>query len=183
VVVVAEAGSVPQAIHVLRRNKPDVLVLEPFVPGCEALEAAAWIRDHRWRTRVLVLSMEASPRHVRLARGMGVAGYVLKAAAPETLGTALRALARGRGYFRGRVAVRPAGAPGAGAPIRPALTHRQREVLALVVAGRTSSGIAEVLGISVRTVESHRAAAMKRLGVTDSVSLVRMALHLGLVRA
>jgi DNA-binding NarL/FixJ family response regulator len=180
--VVGEAGTAPQAIQALRRDKPDVLVLEPFVPGFDGLEAAAWIRDNHWPTRVLVLSMEASPGQIRLARSMGVAGYLLKAAAPETLGIALRAVAGGTQYFCELVSGRLAALPEDDASIRPVLTGRQQQVLGLVVAGKTSRQIADVLGISVRTVESHRAAVMERLGVTDTVSLVRVALYLDLAR-
>jgi DNA-binding NarL/FixJ family response regulator len=142
------------------------------------------VRDHP-RARVLVLSMHTSKEYVQQALRAGARGYLLKDAAPAELELAIRAVARGEiylspavsrhvveGYVRGEVA--------AAGPLE-GLTPRQREILQLVAEGNTSRDIARQLGVSVNTVETHRAQLMERLGIHDLAGLVRYAIRVGLV--
>lgn len=178
--VVAEADDGAQAIEAAQRERPDVAVLDGSMPELNGLEAAAWMRDNLPQVRVILLTMHADDGYVRAALEAGAAGFLVKRSAPEELAVALRAVVAGHTYLSPAVS-RTLIEERVGGP-RPQLTPRQREVLKLVAEGRSSREIAVHLSLSVRTVESHRADIMRRLGADDVTGLVRHAVRMGLVR-
>jgi len=185
-VVEAETGDGKEAYELVRRLEPDVVVLDIALPGLNGLEVAERIsRLDGCRTRVLVLSMHAGPEYVARALQAGAAGYLFKDSAVDELTSALDAVMIGRRYL-GRGSD-PAVVDGflstrAGEDTTLAvLTPRQREILQLIAEGASTREIAERLFVSVKTVETHRAQLMDRLGIRDVAGLVRFAIRVGLV--
>lgn len=177
---VGEAGTAEDAVLALVRLHPDVVVIDVEMPGAGGLAGVAMILGRAPTTRVLVLSMHDQARDVRRAFDAGAHGYLPKAAADEDLVRAIRAVARGGRY------VHPSLGAALAAPAAPAgpvddLTAREREVLRLLALGHTNQEIAELLVVSVRTVESHRAHIMARLRISTRAGLVRVALQAGLL--
>jgi len=177
---VGEAGTAEDAVLALARLRPDVVVIDVEMPGAGGLAGVALILGRAPATRVLVLSMHDQARDVRRAFDAGAHGYLPKAAADEDLVRAIRAVAGGGRY------VHPSLGAALAAPAAPAgpvddLTAREREVLRLLALGHTNQEIAELLVVSVRTVESHRAHIMARLRISTRAGLVRVALQAGLL--
>jgi DNA-binding NarL/FixJ family response regulator len=185
VLVVAEAGDGREALELIERHRPDVALLDITMPGLNGLEVAARVRESSPRTRVVVLSMHAGETYVAQALRAGVAGYLLKDSAASDLQVALEAVGRGgtflspsisqqvvSSYLRGEL---PAADPLGG------LSPRQREVLQLIAEGRSTKEIAADLELSIKTVETHRAQIMERLGIHDVPGLVRFAIRSGLI--
>jgi len=185
--VVGEAGDGHEALRLTAAQRPDVLLMDIAMPELNGVDAAARLTRAGPRPRVVILSMHAGEEHVLRAIRAGAAGYLLKDASPAELETAVRAVARGETYLSPAVSryvvedyVRRAGAEPS--PL-DRLTPRQREILQLIAEGNTTKAIATKLGLSVKTVETHRAQLMERLAVRDIAALVRLAIRLGLVAA
>jgi len=185
VFVVAEAGDGREALDLIQQHRPDVALLDITMPGLNGLEVAARVRESCPRTRVIVLSMHAGETYVAQALRAGVAGYLLKDSAASDLQAALEAVGRGgsflspaisqqvvASYLRGEI---PSADPLEG------LSPRQREVLQLIAEGRSTKEIAADLSLSIKTVETHRAQIMERLGIRDVPGLVRFAIRAGLI--
>ena len=184
--VVGEASSGEEALEFAARERPDVVLMDIAMKGMTGLEAAAQIRERHPGMRVVILSMYSGEEYVRHALRVGAAGYLLKDAAAQELELALRSVVRGESWLSPGVSRRMVDGfvqrAGAEAPVASdPLTARQREVLKLVAAGRSTKEIAFELKLSVKTVEAHRAQIMDRLGLRDIASLVRYALRTGLV--
>jgi DNA-binding NarL/FixJ family response regulator len=182
--VVAEAGDGRQAVLLAREHRPDIAVIDLWMPGFTGEEATRRITEDNCDTRVLVLSAHEDWHRVRSALQAGALGYVVKSAATSELVEALRALCAGRAYLSPAVAHHVVGAAGiGGAPRSPLaqLTEREREVLSLIAEGLSSKEIAARLGHSPKTAETHRASVMRKLGVHKTSSLVRIAIREGLV--
>ena len=165
--------------------RPDVVLLDVGMPGLNGLEVAGRLATLDASIRVVILSMHVSEEYVLRALRAGCAGYLLKASAVSELEVAIRAVTRGETYLSPAVSkpvvddyVRRTG--GATDPLE-ALTPRQREVLQLVAEGNSTKEIAQRLGLSPKTVETHRAQLMERLGVHEVSGLVRFAVRVGLV--
>jgi DNA-binding NarL/FixJ family response regulator len=184
VVVVGEADNGEQAMEIAQRERPDIMLIDISMPGMNGLELTAWATKNLSHTRTVVLSMHAEDEYVLEALKAGAAAYLLKRSAPEELALAVRSVAAGGTYLGTAVSRQVVDAyMGRSAGTNPPsaqLTPRQREVLKLVAEGRTSRQIAAALGIGVRTVETHRAELMDRLGVRDTAGLVRYAVRMGL---
>jgi DNA-binding NarL/FixJ family response regulator len=182
--VVAEAASGEEALQLAERERPDVVLMDIAMRGMTGLEAAARLRERSPGVRVVILSMHAGEEYVLQALRAGAVGYLLKDAATGELELALRSVMRGESWFSPAVSrqvvegyvQRVGGEPGA-----DVLTTRQREVLRLVAGGKSTKEIAFDLNLSVKTVETHRAQIMERLGIRDVAGLVRYALRTGLV--
>src|SRR5690606_36903964 len=182
--VVAEASDGREAVELARSHRPDVAVLDLWMPYLSGVEATRQI-VRAGPTRVLVLTMHESWTHVREALLAGALGYVVKRAAAAQLLEAVDAVRAGRAFMSPAIshhmveAVR-GGEAGREAPLAM-LTEREREVLQLVAEGLSSKEIAAQLGLSVKTAETHRANLMGKLNVRKTSGLVRFAIREGLV--
>jgi DNA-binding NarL/FixJ family response regulator len=190
--VVAEADDGRAALELVAAHRPDVALMDISMPGLNGLEATSRIAKEFPHTRVIILSMHASEDHVLLALRKGASGYLLKGARLADLGLAVRSVARGETYLGPEVSEhlrssqrQRGGEPQGDIADTPAslerLTARQREVLQLIAESRTVKQIAQMLGISVKTAETHRAQIMERLGIHDLAGLVRYAIRAGLI--
>jgi DNA-binding NarL/FixJ family response regulator len=185
--VVGEAANATEALGLAETVRPDVVLLDLTMPGISGLEAAAELRRRASGARILVLSMHEQDEYVLAAVRGGADGYILKDASPAELRAAIRTVGAGGEYFSPAVARRlTAAVRGEVATESPRdrlqrLTPREREVLALVATGNTNREIAARLGISPRTVESHRESLMKKLALRTVADLTRFALQAGLL--
>jgi DNA-binding NarL/FixJ family response regulator len=180
--LVGEAGDGLEAARLAERLRPDVLLADLRMPGLDGLEVARRVARSCPGTRVVILSMYADVGYVRAALRAGVAGYVLKESGLDELARAIRAAADGERYvspsLRGEeAAARERQAEGEAADSYEALTEREREVLRLTAEGCSGGEVAERLFISPRTVESHRASLMRKLGVRNQKELIRYAVQ------
>lgn len=185
--VVAEAGDGDETLALVERFVPDVVVLDITMPGKTGLEVTAELRKRFPEVRILILSMHEHSEYVMEAVRLGAHGYVLKDSGPAELRAAVRAVHEGAGFFSPGIAKRlTAALQGDGPPPGPrasleALTARERDVLLGVAAGRTNKQIAAELGISHRTVETHRESLMRKLELRSIAELTRFALEAGLL--
>ena len=167
--VVGEAANGTEALALCRQLGPEVAVLDVSLPGASGFEVAEQLRALPRPPAIVILSMHASPEHVRRARDVGAAAYVIKGSGVAELADAIAHVADGgTGPFP------------EGEPTGPRLTEREREVLAAVASGQSNKEIAQKLGISVHTVNTHRVHLMEKLDVHDVASLTKIALDLGL---
>jgi DNA-binding NarL/FixJ family response regulator len=182
--VVAEADDGVDALELTQAQRPDVAVLDVSMPRMTGLQAAREIRAHSPDTRVLLLSMHDDERYFFEGLEAGAAGYVLKRAADTDLIDALRTVAGGRTFLSGdaQELLMREWQEGRAEPEDP-LTPRELEVVKLIAEAYTNRQIAETLKLSEKTVESHRANVLSKLGMRDRVELVRYAIRRGLVEA
>ena len=183
--VVADAQDGRAAIELVEALRPDIALLDISMPGLNGIETAARIRSRFPQTRVVILSMHAGEEYVAQALRAGASGYLLKDATPAELDSALRAVVRGETYLSPRIsgAVVERSLRSADVATGPleALTPRQREILRLIAEGHSTKQMAAQLDVSVKTVETHRALLMERLGIHDIAGLVRFAVRVGIV--
>ncbi|MFN2226165.1 MAG: response regulator [Anaerolineae bacterium] len=183
--VVAEAGDGREALALIAEHQPHVVLMDIAMPGLNGLEAVGRVSEESPHVRVIILSMHANEEYVLRALRAGAAGYLLKDALPDELEMAIQAAAAGESYLSPAVSrhvaeyVRRTGEAEGCAFER--LTPRQREVLQLVAEGHTTQSIAHVLGLSTKTVETHRANLMKALDIHDIAGLVRYAIQQGVI--
>jgi len=201
--VVAEAATGEQALALAAEHRPDVVVLDVTMPGESGLRVAPKLRAAVPGTRVLILSMHDNAEYVREGVRAGASGYVLKDSAAAELRLAVRAVHAGGTYFSTPAALGLTGAPAAraaeadapeadpapapnaptpnatGAPPLGVLTARERDVLDGIARGATNKEIAAELGISHRTVETHRESLMRKLGIRTVAGLTRYVLDAG----
>ncbi len=181
--VTGEASNGHEAIALCARTHPDVAILDLAMPILNGMDAAREIRRDSPSTAVILLTAHEEESFVLEALRTGVTGYVLKTRAAEDLVQAIQDVARGGVYFNptaSRDAVRDSvGSAGANGT---SLTPRQRHVLQLVAEGKTTKEIAGVLGVSVKTADSHRTSVMRKLGIHHTAGLVRWAVRNGLVQ-
>jgi DNA-binding NarL/FixJ family response regulator len=182
--VVAEADDGVDALERTQAERPDVAVLDVSMPRMTGLQAAREIRAHSPDTRVLLLSMHDDERYFFEGLEAGAAGYVLKRAADTDLIDALRTVAGGRTFLSGdaQALLMREWKQGRSEPEDP-LTPRELEVVKLIAEAYTNRQIAQTLKLSEKTVESHRANVLSKLGMRDRVELVRYAIRRGLVEA
>jgi two-component system response regulator NreC len=179
--VVAEAGTVPDALRMAKAHRPNVIVLDLNMPGGSSLEAIPTMRQEAPMTAIVVLTMQNDPSFARQALQSGALGFVLKEAADDELLGAIRLAAEGETYLNPRLGARLAAAPPEPAGPPDDLSDRELEVLKLIALGHTNSEIASQLYLSVRTVESHRAHIQQKTRRSSRAELVRYALEHGLV--
>jgi two-component system, NarL family, response regulator NreC len=185
--VVGEAMDGQEAVDLVQRLIPDVLVTDIAMPQLNGIEAVQRLREIGSPTRIVILSMYSEEILVRQALQNGAKGFLLKGSVAEELLLAIRAASRGAVYLSPAIsntvitdlAFQPAAkAPGAGAQ----LTARELELLQLISEGYTNNQMAETLQISVKTVERHRTNLMAKLNVRNLVELIRVAIKQGLIR-
>jgi len=184
--VVGQTGDGCEALTLSERLRPDVVVLDLMLLGLGGLEVVRELNRRLPETHVVILSMYSNEGYVLEALRGGADAYVLKQSEAAELVRAIREAAAGRRYLGAPLSERAVEAyarRAEGAPPDPyaTLTSREREVLKLVAEGYTSPRIAELLFISPRTVESHRASMMSKLGLRTQVEVVRYALRRGIV--
>lgn len=182
ITVVGLASNGREAVKLAKKLSPDVAVLDIAMPELNGIEAALKIREASPRTRTIMLSMHATSEHVFRSLQAGAAGYLLKESAGSEVVTAVRAVHAGRRYLSEKIGDpgRFAGGPAVGArsPLE-SLSEREREVLQLVVEGRSSAEIASAINLSPKTVETYRSRIMRKLDVHDVPGLVKFALQHG----
>jgi two-component system response regulator NreC len=185
--VVAEVGDGQAAVAETLAQQPDVAVLDITMPGGGGLEAARQIRARAPEVRILILSMHLQPEYLMESVRAGAHGYLVKDAAASELVSAVRAVCGGDSYYSAAVSAQMSdllrrkleGEEVTNALER--LSPREREVLRHIAEGASNKEIASALGISVRTVETHRDSLMKKLGIHSVAGLTRFALRCGLV--
>jgi DNA-binding NarL/FixJ family response regulator len=180
--VVAEAADGEEAFRLLQALRPDVALLDIAMPKMSGLAVLHQLVPAGIATRVLLLSMYDNDEYVAEAIRAGAGGYLVKDAAVEELGLALQALQRGDVYLSPAISRKLAQAF-SGGRASPGLTGRQTQVLRLIAQGQSSKEIARDLGLSIKTVETHRTQIMDRLEIRDLAGLVRYAIRSGLIGA
>jgi DNA-binding NarL/FixJ family response regulator len=187
--VVAQAATAVEALTEYERLRPDVVLMDISMPDLSGIEVCERIRHRFPETRVLFLTMHQSPEYVNQALKAGACGYLLKTAGVPEIVSAIEEAHAGNRVFSepveklmaqqyARVAVQT-GNREAIEPLR--LTRRELEILRHIVDGDTSQRIADILHISPRTVEAHRANLMQKLGLKNTAALVKFAIASGLV--
>lgn len=181
--VVGEAEDGEQAVAMAERLRPDIILLDISMHGLDGLEALQRLGHQVPESRVLMLSMHAESELVLSALKKGACGYLLKDAAMAELHMALKAVDRGQCYLSSAVA-QPVieQALATHDEVDAELTQRQVEILRLICRGASTRAIADGLGLSVKTVEAHRAQIMKRLDIHDVPGLVLYAVRKGIIR-
>ncbi len=183
--VVGEAADGAEAVAQALVRRPDVCILDVAMPKLTGLQATREIKSQAPDVNVLILSMHDDERYLFEALRAGAGGYVLKKEADQDLVDAVRSVARGEPFLTGagtRALVREWMADKTAGPTEP-LSPRESEVLKLIAEAHTNREIGEILHLSEKTVESHRANLLRKLGMRDRVQLVRYAIRRGLIEA
>ncbi len=181
--VVGEAADGREAAQLAQKLEPDVAVLDLAMPLLNGLDAAREITRASRRTKTIVVTVHTADQYVLAALQAGVRGYVLKSQATAELVQAIQEVMRGGRYLSPGIseAVVQAYLAKTDLPADP-LTPREREVLQLVAEGKTTKDIAGLLGLSVKTIESHRTRLMEKLDIRQTAGLVRYAIRRGLIQ-
>lgn len=184
-VVVGESANPTQALDDLRRCPADVLLLDLHLGEHSGFELLRALKARHSGVRVIVLTMSAQARHVAEAMQLGAAGYVLKGASSEELLAAIDTVGQGRRHLG--VDVADLAVSGLVQPNEAhkldSLSARERQIVELVVRGRSSSEIGSLLHLSPKTVDTYRSRLMSKLGTADVTALVRFAIRSGLISA
>lgn len=182
--VVGEAGDGSEAMRLIEEVTPNVILLDLQMPGLSGFEVLDQTAAKFPAIKVIVLSVHDAEEYAQRALRAGAAGYLPKSAASTELERAIDQVMRGEQYLPTtptQTAFIESGSSGPPATPQLELTPRQREVLTLIAEGYSTKSIARALGISVKTVETHRAQLMDRLDIHDVASLVRYAIKMKLV--
>jgi two-component system response regulator NreC len=180
--VVGQTADGPQTVEMARALNPQVVVLDITMPRLDGLEVCRELRSRPGGPAVLILTMHDQEQFVQQALRAGASGYLLKEAAAGQLVEALKAVAAGGTYISPGLP-RPSTLRGVrqGDDAYARLTARQRQVLRLVAEGKTNRQIAEELGLSPKTIDTHRSALMRKLDIHDQTSLVKFAIRKGII--
>jgi len=186
VVIVGEAPDGHSAMKLIQELTPDVVLLDLQMPGLSGFDVLQHTTEKSPHVKVIVLSVHDTEEFAHRALSHGAVGYLPKSAASSELELAIDQVMRGERYLSPTIdqiaSQRPSREGHAGRTPRVGITPRQREVLTLVTQGYSTKDIARTLGISVKTVETHRAQLMERLGIHDVAGLVRYAIRTGIVK-
>jgi two-component system, NarL family, response regulator NreC len=179
----AEAANGREAVEMARKHQPDVALIDVAMPLLNGIDAAREIRGACPRTRTILLTMHKESNYVFEALRAGVQGYVLKTQAASDLVHAIRTTLEGQLYLSPGISeqVVQAALNRDSLALHP-LTQRERQVLQLIAEGKTNKEISQELGMSVKTVDSHRQNLMAKLDIHETASLVRHAIKIGLIQ-
>lgn len=178
ITVVGEAENGQDALDLVQTVQPDVLVMDIAMPGMNGIQVLEQLREMDLPTHVVILSMYADEIFVRQALQNGAKGYLLKGSFKEELLLTIRAASRGATYLSPSVSESVLTTPASSAP-SPAdqITPREHELLQLIAKGHTNAEIAEILDVSIKTVERHRTNLMTKLDARNIVELIRVAVR------
>ena len=181
--VVAEASDGQEAVRYVQTLKPDIAVLDITMPVLNGLDAARQMSLSSPKAKTILLTQHDEEQYLSEALDAGVKGYVLKSQVASDLIQAIRQVSRGEVYLSPGVssAVMEAYRSKSEKPRDP-LTTRERQVLQLIAEGKSTKDVASVLGISVKTAESHRTRLMQKLDIHETASLVLYAVRRGIVQ-
>lgn len=182
--VVGEAGDGRSALRIIRELQPDLALMDISMPNLNGLDATARSVAQTPGTRVIIVSMHASRRHVIDAMRAGASGYLLKHCETAEFERAIRTVAGGGKYLTPEISsavIEMFVGAGELESLDCPLTPRQREILQLVAEGHSSREIGRLLNLSPKTIEAHRAEIMARLDIHDVTGLVRYAIGIGLI--
>lgn len=184
--IIGDADDGRQALQLVKHLCPDVAVIDIAMPELNGIDLAHHICRDCPSTQVIILSMYSTPEHVNRALSAGALGFVLKESAGLEVVNAVRAVHSGHHYLSQKISdqlidnylhqPRVADEPG----LLERLTPREREVLQLVVEGKSSAEIAAMLSLSVKTVETYRSRIMHKLDISDITGLVKFAIRYGI---
>lgn len=185
--VVGEASNGVDALELARRLSPDVALLGIAMPLMDGITTTRMLHDAVPSTNVVILSMFETERYVRLALNAGALGYVIKSSDRSDLLTAIRNAAQGNFYLCPKInptMIRDYLSGKRQAPPRTdydSLTSREKEVFALLVHGNSTAQISNILCVSVKTVEKHRSAIIRKLGISKPIDMVKFAIRIGAI--
>ena len=187
--ILGEASDGREAVRLAQKLRPDVMIMDLAMPELNGLDAIRQIRKDVPEIELLVFSMHDSEELIREVFAAGARGYVLKSDVALYLVEAVKSLARHKPFFTPRISeailhsLVSTAAPGQVEPTRPGpLSSREREILQLLAENKSNKDIAKALGISVRTVETHRRSVMQKLDANSIVELVHYAIRNGIVQ-
>ena len=182
--VCAEASDGREAVELALKHKPDIAVLDVSLPILNGIEATRQIRRNSATTEVLIFTMHDNDELISEVLHAGARGYLLKSEADDQIINAVSTLVRHRPYFSSQVSETLLDKFNSGATgLSNALTAREREIVQLIAEGNSNKRIALLLDISVKTVETHRSAAMRKLSIRSTAELVRYAVRNKLIQA
>lgn len=183
VTVVAEAGKGSEAKDLITELRPDLVLLDITMPDGNGFDVLLHVQKHFPETRIIVLTVHEAGEYAIRALREGAAGFLPKSAASTELEQAIQTVMNGETYISPETSRKTLLEYGKGTKrdLLDALSPRQREVLRLIAEGRTTKQIAQMLEISVKTVETHRSQLMERLDIHDVAGLVRYAIIVGLI--
>ncbi len=183
--VIGEASDGEEAVQMVLDRQPDVVIMDIWMPRLGGIDATRRIGKKGSNAKILVLSMHESRTYVEEVLRAGASGYIVKNSAPSDLIQAIDAVCSGASYLSPAITQQVVDAiarPGDGSPSGVSvLTDREREVLQLIAEGLSSKEIASMLGVSLKTVDSHRSNLMEKLDIHKVSGLVRFAIRAGLV--
>lgn len=181
--VMAEASDGQDAVRLIEGHHPDIAILDISMPTLNGIDAARGLSRSAPKTKVILLTQHEEEQYIHEALEAGVKGYVLKNQVANDLIQAIRQVCRGEFYLSPGIsrAVMEAYRNKSERPADP-LTVRERQVLQLIAEGKSTKDTASVLGISVKTAESHRMRLMQKLNIHETASLVRYAVRRGLIQ-
>ncbi|HET7107899.1 MAG TPA: response regulator transcription factor [Candidatus Acidoferrum sp.] len=181
--VMAEASDGQDAVRLTEAHQPDIAIMDISMPTLNGIDAARGLLRSAPKTKVILLTQHEEEQYIHEALEAGVKGYVLKSQVANDLIQAIRQVGRGEFYLSPGIsrAVMEAYRNKSERPADP-LTARERQVLQLIAEGKSTKDTASVLGISVKTAESHRMRLMQKLNIHETASLVRYAVRRGLIQ-
>ena len=180
--VIGEADNGREAVKIVKKLSPRIAILDIAMPELNGIETAIRLREAAPNTRVIILSMYSTSEHIYRALQAGALGYLLKESAGSEIIKAVRCIYAGRRYLSEKIGdtARFSDLDAAGKSPLESLSEREREVLQLVVEGKSSAEIAVSINLSPKTVETYRSRLMQKLGVHDVAGLVKFSILHGL---
>jgi DNA-binding NarL/FixJ family response regulator len=190
IVVVGEAENGREAVDMAEKLKPDVIIMDIAMPLLNGLESTRQILQTAPQTKILILTAHGDDAYVEKAMALGAAGYVIKQSNAHALATAIRSVHAGNTFFSPKISkrrhhnqLRSKAAGGQPSMNTPRLSHREMEVLQLIAEGKANKETADVLKISIKTVEKHRQSVMEKLDIHDTAGLTRYAIATGVIES